>query len=123
MITNKRQTSQKTKILQYLKSVKSHPTAETIYKAVRKDLPNISLATVYRNLNQMADEGIILRFKIGNEFRFDGCTDCHQHCICIRSKKIIDADDPKITEYALKHLKVKGFRPTNVQIIYEGYLE
>jgi Fur family peroxide stress response transcriptional regulator len=46
-------------ILRILRSTKIHPTADWIYESARKDLPNISLGTVYRNLNLLRDEGKI----------------------------------------------------------------
>jgi len=118
-----RNTNQKMKILGYLKSVKTHPTAETVYKAVKKELPAISLGTVYRNLNKMAEDREILRFKVGNEFHFDGDTCCHQHCECITCGKIIDCFQKELSEYTLKKIDVKGFKPECVNILFKGRCE
>ena len=115
-----RTTSQRLKILEYLKSVKTHPTAEIIHKAVSKDLPALTLATVYRNLNLLADQGQILRFEIGKEYRFDGDTCCHQHCICRSCGTIIDFEDKKVNDFAIKRLDRKVFEPESVQIMFYG---
>jgi len=120
MITNKRKTNQRMKILDYLRRAKTHPTAETVYEDVRKDLPAISLGTVYRNLNLLADEGEILRFKVGNEFHFDGDICNHQHCICTKCGKIMDCFKEDISRYAMKNIKMNNFSPSCVTIIFKG---
>ena len=56
-----RQTIQKLKIMQHLHSVKTHPSAEMVYNAVKEEVPTITLATVYRNLNSLANAGKILK--------------------------------------------------------------
>lgn len=79
------------KILEYVKSVKSHPTAETIYTEIRKQNPNISLGTVYRNLDNLVNSKEIIRLKIANaKDRFDGNTFTHYHAICNNCNKVFD---------------------------------
>ncbi len=113
-------TVQKLKIIQHLKGVRTHPTAEMIYAAVKKEIPTISLATVYRNLNQLSREGKVLKLEINGEFRFDGDICNHQHFVCTDCGRIIDIFQEEISAYALKKLKAKGFRPSCVHIIYRG---
>ena len=122
MIINKtkRITTQRIKILDYLKSVKTHPTAEMIYNSVKLSLPSVSLATVYRNLNNLADEGEILRLEINNEFHFDADKCCHQHCICKKCGKIIDIFQGDISEYALNKINSESFRADCVTIMFQG---
>ena len=62
-------TTQKIKILEYLWNVNHHPTADEIYSEVKKDLPAISLATVYRNLHSLAEDGDIQKIEVNKEFR------------------------------------------------------
>lgn len=79
------------KILEYVKSVNSHPTAETIYTEIRKKNPNISLGTVYRNLDKLVNDKEIIRLKIANaKDRFDGDTIIHYHAICNSCHKVFD---------------------------------
>ncbi len=74
---------QRNAILDFLHTRTDHPTADVIYQNVRSVIPNISLGTVYRNLNQLADNGMILRLKGKNGAEhFDGNTQEHQHFIC-----------------------------------------
>ena len=78
------------RVLEYLLGVKTHPNAETVYNHVKKELPTITLATVYRNLNAMVEAGQIIRMEINNEYHYDADTRAHQHCICRSCGKIID---------------------------------
>ena len=74
---------QRQAILDYLCSRKDHPTADVIYSNVREIYPKISLATVYRNLNLLAEMGTIRKVKGLNESEhFDADTSDHQHFIC-----------------------------------------
>lgn len=122
MVTDKKRrlTTQKLKILEYLHNVKTHPNAETVYHAVKKEVPTISLGTVYRNLNNLAEQDIILKLEVNGEYRFDADTSSHQHCVCIKCGKICDMFQEDISEYALKNMKKKGFRAKSVNIIYKG---
>ena len=119
-MAQKRMTNQRIKIVEYLKSVKTHPTAEIVYSAVKKDLPAISLGTVYRNLNLLADQGQILKLEIDGEFHFDGDVCHHQHCVCNKCGKIIDVFQKEISRYSMSKLSMRGFRPTCVSIIFRG---
>jgi len=77
-----RTTAQKSFIFGYLKSVKTHPTAETVYNKVRKKLPSISQATVYRILNNLKDKGEILAIDTKENVHYDADTSDHAHFIC-----------------------------------------
>ncbi len=90
-----RNTKQRTIILDYLKSVKTHPTAEIVFNDIKKKLPNISLATVYRILNNLSGEGNALKLEY-DVAHFDGDTSEHAHFICSKCNKIYDVFDIKI---------------------------
>lgn len=78
-----RNTKQRTGIAEFLMTRKDHPTAETVYIELKKTFPNISLGTVYRNLNILSENGEIqkLRFDDGLD-HYDPNTDRHHHFIC-----------------------------------------
>lgn len=119
-MTNSRNTEQRKKILEYLKSVNNHPTAETVYKEIKKDMLKITLATIYRNLNLLAKEGKILRLEVNKEYHYDACCSDHQHCICEKCGEITETFNEKITKYVMKNLKKPDFKPASVNIIFEG---
>jgi len=77
-----RNTAQKSFIIEYLKSVKTHPTAEGIYMEVRKKLPSISQGTVYRILNNFKNQGSVLAIDTKDNVHFDGDISDHAHFIC-----------------------------------------
>jgi Fe2+ or Zn2+ uptake regulation protein len=90
-----KRTEQKEAILRVLKSTTSHPTADWIYDEVRKDIPNISLGTVYRNLRILRESGEIL--EIGSPStsgRFDGRSDNHYHFRCDKCGRVFDVEEP-----------------------------
>ena len=90
-MTNMRQTAQRQIILEELKKVTSHPTAGEVYDMVRKRLPRIGLGTVYRNLELMANNGIILKIEVGGtQKRFDATTTPHHHIRCIECGRVDD---------------------------------
>ena len=90
-----RLTTQRQIILEELAKVKTHPTASELYDMVRKRLPRIGLGTVYRNLELMADSGMILKLEVGGtQKRFDATTDTHYHIRCSGCGKVDDIDTP-----------------------------
>jgi len=79
----RRMTQQRKVILEELRKVTSHPTAEELHRLVRERLPRISIATVYRNLEVLADEGMVWKMDVaGTQRRFDGTTANHYHIRC-----------------------------------------
>ena len=74
---------QREALLRVLRSTRSHPTAYWVYEELRKEIPNISLGTVYRNLAKLAQNGDILKLDIiSDKERFDGFTARHAHFVC-----------------------------------------
>lgn len=68
-----------------------HPTAEFVYNYLKKDNPQLSLGTVYRNLQQLSENGIISRVSIPDQpDRFDGITTPHYHAVCTECGSITD---------------------------------
>lgn len=82
---------QRESILDYLKNTKEHPTAERIYTDLKQTFPNLSLATVYRNCNQLCEAGKILRLTTdGKTDHFDADTSDHQHFVCLNCDSVSD---------------------------------
>ena len=84
-MTRSRNTKQRACVLEAVRGTRNHPTAEEVYDTVRQALPRVSLATVYRNLNQLAQEGTLRRILLPNApDRYDRTTAGHYHITCIR---------------------------------------
>ncbi len=113
---------QREMILNYVRSVKCHPTAETVYENIREDCPSVSLATVYRNLNQLSENNYIKRIKIdGKSDRFDGNLSYHNHLFCRICNSIEDVEpfcelSDIVEEIEEKH----GFAADGCQILLFG---
>ncbi len=73
---------QREQILETVKSMDVHPSADDIYNRVRRRLPHISLGTVYRNLNQLVETGELSCVQDGKTVRYDWETGQHQHFRC-----------------------------------------
>lgn len=68
-----------------------HPSADYIYNFLKKDHPNLSLATVYRNLNKLADMGVIQKIEVPNgSDRFDAIMSTHIHAMCTQCGEVFD---------------------------------
>ncbi len=92
-MTKTRMTKQRKTILKVLKNTNSHPTADTIYEEVKKEIPNISLGTVYRNLNLLADKGKITVINYANDqSHYDGNTKNHYHFRCNDCGNVFDLE-------------------------------
>lgn len=80
-------------IYEQLKSNPIHPTAEEVYLQLKPHHPNISLATVYRNLNKLAESSIIKKIQgLDASDRFDYNTHEHYHFICEKCRRVYDVN-------------------------------
>lgn len=84
---------QRESIKEYLAATCEHPTADTVYMHVKKEFPNISLGTVYRNLNLLAKIGEAVKITTpdGGD-RFDGVTAPHYHFFCKECNSVLDLE-------------------------------
>ncbi len=85
-----RKSKQRDAILSELCSRCDHPTAMELYLSVRGVIPNLSLGTLYRNLSQLEESGLILRLPDGSNDRFDGNPNPHAHFKCSVCGKVYD---------------------------------
>jgi Fur family peroxide stress response transcriptional regulator len=106
-----RKTRQKQAILEVLRSTTSHPTADWVYNEVRKEIPNISLGTVYRNLRQLCQSGEISDLELcGSLSRFDAKRDNHYHFRCEKCGQVFDVDEPVDVELDKIAARRTGFK-------------
>ena len=79
----KKYSRQREAVYEAVCSVRSHPTADEVYDSVKKKLPNVSLATVYRNLSLLCSEGKLIMINTGDgASHYDGFTEKHHHLVC-----------------------------------------
>lgn len=84
-------TAQREAILSELRASRNHPTAEELYTVLRSRMPQLSLGTVYRNLEQMSQAGVIRKLETaGKRKRFDGDLSLHHHLRCIECGAVED---------------------------------
>ena len=116
----KRVTRQRMVILEELRKVNTHPTADEVYNLVRPRLPRISLGTVYRNLDILADEGEVVKLEAaGFSKRFDGATAPHRHVRCTRCGRIADIMKPVALPTIPTDL-LPNFRITAMRLEFDG---
>jgi Fur family ferric uptake transcriptional regulator len=109
-LSNLRMTRQRRVILEELRKVDSHPSADEVYEMVRKRLPRISLGTVYRNLEILSESGDIQKLEPGCSLkRFDGNPSEHCHIRCIRCDRIADAPMAPDLEIDPQQVHAAGF--------------
>lgn len=85
-----RYSHQREKICEIVFSTNSHPTADWVFQQAKKQIPSISLGTVYRNLKQLEEEGIIRTIMDGAIARYDWNKEPHDHLKCKVCGDLID---------------------------------
>ena len=114
-------TRQKEAILRVLGGTNTHPTAEWIYEEVKKEIPNISLGTVYRNLRLLSENGEILQLDLcGSLSRFDCRTDNHYHFRCEGCGRLFDVDEPVDENINERVAERTGFRVLCHRLEFRG---
>lgn len=120
-----RMTRQRMLILEELRKVCTHPTADELYTRVRERMPHISLGTVYRNLDLLVASHEVLKLEsAGSMRRFDGNMKPHRHVRCVRCGRVADVSmeaggpDPDVSA-----LHVEGFSVTGARVEYDGLCE
>ncbi len=108
--TLQRMTSQRRVIMEELKHSDNHPTADELYRLVRDRMPNVSLGTVYRNLDIMVNAGMVNRIETGNgRSRYDARMDKHYHIRCVGCGRIDDVEGEIETSIDTERLEIPDF--------------
>ncbi len=112
---------QKEAILRVLRGTKTHPNADWIYSQVRRELPNISLGTVYRNLSRFSEDGTIAKLNIGTGTEhFDGTATPHYHLVCRQCGGIFDLPMAYQTGLDQAASTVTGGRVEQHALVFHG---
>jgi len=121
MKTTLRMTHQREVILDELGRCKNHPTADTLYERVKKRLPRISLATVYRNLEILSEAGMIKKLEIsGRQKRFDWDLEQHDHIFCVQCRRVDNIEIDRDQKLSLPPGEDLGYRIAGCRVEFFG---
>jgi Fur family peroxide stress response transcriptional regulator len=117
-------TRQRAAVFDYLRSVDSHPTAEDVYAAVRRNIPKLSLATVYKALEALVNCDLAAKLTYSDgPARYDCRTDAHYHLRCLKTNQVRDLPvvfDEKLIDKLdgnlVEELRQQGFEVTGYRL-------
>lgn len=108
-------------VLDALKQNVVHPTAEKLYSIIQIEYPEVSKATLYRNLSQLAEAGIIKKIDgLETSAHFDHNTHLHYHFICEKCGRVFDVSDEVAKDVVGKTEEETGFKVTNHELVFKG---
>lgn len=118
---DKRHTLQRSLVLEAVKYLHCHATADDIYYLIVTKHPNISRGTVYRNLNLLSDIGEIRKVEIpSGADRFDHECHPHYHARCIECNRVFNVDMEFISDLQKNIKDTQGFEFTGHDLIFKG---
>jgi Fe2+ or Zn2+ uptake regulation protein len=111
-----RYTEQRAAVFRFLRGTDIHPTADDVFTNVRRDIPDISLATVYKSLETLVGCGLAVKLSYGDgSARYDGRTDPHHHARCTVCGTVVDVPGrvsaaPVPADVGVAGFEVRGYR-------------
>lgn len=116
-------TEQRAAVYRFLMGTTSHPTADEVFTSVRHDIPDISLATVYKSLETLVGCGLATKLTYGDgSARYDGRTDPHHHARCLTCGKVVDVPGRIDSSALATQLQpVSGFSVEGYRLELIGY--
>lgn len=116
-------TEQRAAVFRYLVNTDVHPTADEVFLAVRRDLPTISLATVYKSLETLVGCGLAVKLTYADHSaRYDGRTDPHHHARCVVCERVSDLPgELPSAEITTLREAAGGFTVTGYRLELSGY--
>ena len=116
-------TRQRELILEFLRASEEHPTAAQTHSALLRRMPNLSLGTVYRNLQVLVSEGLVDELPSAGGARYDGNPKLHHHFICEACGAIDDLHLQAPPSLAQKLRRARGRTASRVRIDFFGLCE
>ena len=115
-------TSHRLALLRLIAASEGHPNANQLYEQMRQQFPTISLATIYKTLVLLKEEGEVLEINLRDESRYDGNKPYpHPHLICQHCGKIIDGDNmSSMTVVNQEIQKMYGFQVHHANVVFYG---
>ena len=117
-----RVTRQRAAIYAALAETTSHPTAEDLYRTVKRQHPMMSRNTVYYTLGVLRQAGLVQEVNVGHEVaRFDGNVAVHHHLVCLGCGQIVDVMDDGMNQLAIPSRQARGFHVLGHRVEFHGY--
>ncbi len=117
----KRNTIQGQLVLNAVRQLGNHPTADDVYNYVVQMHPNISKGTVYRNLNSLAEDGILVKISVPDAAdRFDHTLEKHYHIKCMNCKEFVDVNLDYIQELDDKVAESTKYKILSHDVVFKG---
>jgi len=116
-------TEQRAAVFRFLRSTDAHPSADDVFLSVRRELPGISLATVYKSLETLVGCGLAVKLTYSDgSARYDGRTDPHHHARCLACGRVMDIAG-SLPQRDLDDLRAHadGFRVTGYRLELSGF--
>jgi Fur family peroxide stress response transcriptional regulator len=114
-------TIQRRALLETVLDRDDHPSANQVFEAVRARNPQISRATVHRNLETLSQMGVITKTcHTGGVARYDARVDIHHHLICLRCNSIVDIDDENLSSLTIPDTSAFGFEVSDFRVQLRG---
>ena len=117
-----RLTSHRLALIRLIAASEGHPNATQLYESLRIQFPTVSLATIYKTLTLLKDEGEVLEIDLRNDSRYDGNKPYpHPHLICTLCNKIMDGDETLSLQTLNKEIEEKyKFQIIRHQLVFYG---
>lgn len=119
-MAGRRNTRQRELVLQTVRSLRNHPTANQIYECVHAQDEHVSLGTVYRNLNLLAESGEILSIQTAAGNHYDFNVSDHSHVVCTSCGAMVDAFDASHSALDARAEEVSGYKISGHYLVFEG---
>ncbi|NMF26338.1 transcriptional repressor [Olsenella umbonata] len=116
----RRNTRQRQLVLDAVRELDDHPTADEVYLRVREKDGHVSRGTVYRNLHILVESGDIISVKAFGGERFDRRSDCHAHLVCTECGSVTDVPAPDVSAGEHEVERTWGFTDVRASTIFYG---
>ncbi|MGE5653491.1 MAG: Fur family transcriptional regulator [Bacillota bacterium] len=116
-------TSQRMAILDVILASEEPISAESIFMTLQPQQPELSLSTVYRNLNLLVDKSVLVRLQLADErshYRFVGSGHQH-HLVCLGCNRVVELEQCPIHQFETDLMKDTQFRITQHRLTFYGY--
>jgi len=119
-----KRSKQRDRILQLLQQTETHPTADWLYQKLKKEFPNLSFGTIYRNLNILIEQNLVQRIPFGSTYdRYEARMSPHYHLICESCGLVQDFNLPQYKDINIQAQKMSDFEILRHRIDFFGICE